>query len=142
LQGHGIRCWLDEKQLRPGDDIREEIDRGIRLWDKVLLCCSKDSLTSWWVDHEIGKAFAKEQALMKERRKKVLALIPLDFEAICSRDGTTGKPHRSRTTGGRPDPRESLTAYWACAIGRSVIANTYPQNKNGSLGFLELNIKF
>jgi hypothetical protein len=54
LQGRGIRCWLDEKQLRPGDDIHEEVDRGIRLWDKVLLCCSKDSLTSWWVDNEMG----------------------------------------------------------------------------------------
>ena len=31
LQGQGIRCWLDEKQLLPGDDIHEQIDRGIRL---------------------------------------------------------------------------------------------------------------
>jgi hypothetical protein len=68
-----------------------EIDRGIRLWDKLLLCCSKDSLTSWWVDHEIGKAFAKEEALMKERRKKVLALIPLDLDGYLFKGWDNGK---------------------------------------------------
>jgi len=43
LQGRGVRCWLDEKQMLPGDDIYEQVDRGIRLRDKVLLCCSRHS---------------------------------------------------------------------------------------------------
>jgi len=55
LQNKGIRVWLDEHQLLPGDNIYKAIDCGIHLWDKVLLCCSKASLTSWWVDKEIEK---------------------------------------------------------------------------------------
>ena len=80
LQDRGIRCWLDEHQMLPGDDLYTQIDRGIRLWDKVLLCCSTAALTSWWVDHEIDLAFEKEWQRM--RGEKVLALIPLDLDGF------------------------------------------------------------
>ncbi len=86
LQGRGIRCWLDEHQLLPGDDVHEAVDRGIRLWDKVLLCASQHSLRSWWVDSELNRAFDKEAALFKQRAKKVYALIPLNLDGYLFSD--------------------------------------------------------
>ena len=90
LRSRGVQCWLDEHKLLPGDDIYEEVDSGIRLWDKVLLICSKHSLTSWWVDNEIDTAFEKERKLSRERRenlhgKKILTLIPLDIDGYMFR---------------------------------------------------------
>lgn len=72
----------DEKQILPGDHIHKEVDEALRLWDKVLLCCSKASLSSWWVDKEISKALKKEEQLWKERAKQVLAIIPLNLDGF------------------------------------------------------------
>jgi uncharacterized protein YjbI with pentapeptide repeats len=80
LQSRGIRCWLDEHQMLPGDDIYDAVDRAIRLWDKVILCCSEASLKSWWVNDEIDKALEKERQLLQDRGDKVLAIIPLNLD--------------------------------------------------------------
>jgi hypothetical protein len=86
LQSKGIRCWLDEKQLLPGHDISRELERGIYLWDKFLLCASENSLTSWWVEDEIKTALEKERALRKERGEPVRKLIPLNLDGYMFTD--------------------------------------------------------
>jgi len=80
LQGEGVRCWLDEYEIVPGDKIVREVSEAIRIWDKVLLCCSETALHSWWVDKEIAMVLGKEQELTKQRGEEVLALIPLDLD--------------------------------------------------------------
>ena len=80
LQGRGIRCWLDEHQILPGDDIYAEVEKGLKLWDKVLLCASENSLNSWWVERELDRAFKREMELTQKRGKPVLSIIPLNLD--------------------------------------------------------------
>ena len=83
LQDRGIRCWLDEHAMVPGDDIMDAVDHGIRLSDRILLCCSQPALKdSWWVDDEIEKTLEKERELSGREGKKVRVLIPLNLDGF------------------------------------------------------------
>jgi hypothetical protein len=86
LADRGVRCWLDEKNLRYGDDIHEMVASAINDYDKFLLCCSKSSLSSWWVDNELGTAFLKEEALTKKHGRKIWLVVPLNLDGSLFRE--------------------------------------------------------
>jgi hypothetical protein len=98
LQARGIRCWLDEKQLLPGDSIFEKLSQGVGLWDKVLICCSESSCGSVWVDRELTLALAKEEQLFKKHKRHVPILIPVNLDNyIFSNEWKSGKRDEIRS---------------------------------------------
>lgn len=85
LQSQGIRCWLDEHDIKPGDRILDIVDHAIRIHDKILLCCSESSLNSWWVKDEV------EKTLERERRDKRDIIIPLNLDDYLLQGWKSGK---------------------------------------------------
>ena len=72
LQAKGIRCWLDEKDMVPGQRILDVVNQAIRAHDKLLVVCSEASLSSWWVKTELRNALEREQ---REKRDIIIPVM-------------------------------------------------------------------
>ena len=92
LQDAGVRCWRDEKDLQPGDDIHDGVTRGMEQQERILLCASRHSLSSWWVETELETAFSMERTLMEETKRRSVLLIPLNLDDyMFSQEWQSGK---------------------------------------------------
>lgn len=92
LRALGVNCWFDEKQILPGDNILEFVDRGIKIWEKFILVCSRNSLSSrtgWWVEQELERAFAKERELRSFKGHTDSVLIPVTIDDYVFKDWTS-----------------------------------------------------
>lgn len=74
LQSKGVRCWFAPADLKIGDRFRNRIDSAIRLYDRILLVLSADSIESPWVRHEV------EGAIEYERARKAPVLFPIRID--------------------------------------------------------------
>ena len=63
LQARGVRCWFAPHDIQPGRKIYDQVDEAIRVYDRLLLILSKESMSSRWVRTEIHKARKKEIGL-------------------------------------------------------------------------------
>lgn len=63
LQAAGVRCWRYKEDAPWGSTLRKEIAKGIRLYDKLVVICSRKSLDVQPVIREIERALRKERTL-------------------------------------------------------------------------------
>ena len=96
----GVQVWYDEKKMKPGDDILDSIDKGINVYDKMILVCSKESLNSWWVEEELDRIFEKERKYRNEKGKKHRLLIPITIDdALFESNESRAKSIKKRIVG-------------------------------------------
>lgn len=81
LQQNGVRCWFAPHDVQGGKKLHKQIDDAIRLYDKLLLILSHDSMNSEWVNTEISKARKREA---EERRQMLFPVRLVPFEELQS----------------------------------------------------------
>jgi uncharacterized protein YjbI with pentapeptide repeats len=74
-----LRVWYAPEDMKSGIEMHEQIDRAIRVHDKLLLVLSETSMQSSWVRTEIHKARAREQ---REGKRVLFPIRLLPFERI------------------------------------------------------------
>jgi uncharacterized protein YjbI with pentapeptide repeats len=95
LQNEGVRCWFAPEDLKIGERFRVRIDESIRLYDKLLLVLSENSVSSQWVEKEVETAFEKEE----EQKNIVLFPVRLDDAVLETKTGWAADVRRSRHVG-------------------------------------------
>jgi hypothetical protein len=80
MRDKGLRVWFAPEDVQGGKKLHEQIDEAIRLYDKLLLVLSPESMNnSEWVRTEIRKA---RKAEGMEKRRKLFPIRLVDFETI------------------------------------------------------------
>jgi hypothetical protein len=75
LQAHGVRCWYFPEDASIGKPVWDEIDRATKVYDRLIVICSADSLRSGPVLREIERALQREDS---ERRNDILFPVRID----------------------------------------------------------------
>lgn len=95
LQNKGVRCWFAPEDMKIGDEIRQRIDETIRVYDKLLLILSENSINSAWVKKEVETAFEKES----RNNHTVLFPIRLDDQVMETATAWAADIRRTRHIG-------------------------------------------
>jgi hypothetical protein len=79
MQAAGVRCWRWKEDAKWGKTLMHSIDEAVRVYDKLIVICSEQSLKSPAVIREIERALQKEDDLVRAGKdSEVLFPIRLD----------------------------------------------------------------
>lgn len=91
LRSVGQVCWLDEMPDAGRSEPPLEAQFDFQTPNKVLLLASKSSLTSPWIEAEVGRILEREQLLKKETNQEVKILLPLLLDGFLFGGDAKGK---------------------------------------------------
>jgi hypothetical protein len=74
-----LRVWFAPEDIQGGKKLHEQIEKAIRIYDKLLIVLSEASLQSAWVMTELRKAFKAER---ESGKRKLFPLRLADMETI------------------------------------------------------------
>jgi hypothetical protein len=80
LQAKGVRCWYYPESATMGRRVWEDIDRSIKVYDKLVVICSEVSLNRPAVIREIVKSLEKEDAGGNSKLTDPYVLFPIRID--------------------------------------------------------------
>ncbi|MFN8503745.1 toll/interleukin-1 receptor domain-containing protein [Kouleothrix sp.] len=79
MRDQNLRVWFADEDLKGGRTLHEQIDEAIRVYDKVVLVLSPESLRSKWVMREVRRT---RHAELASGRRKFFPIRLLDYRAL------------------------------------------------------------
>lgn len=98
LRAVGQVCWLDEMPDAGRSEPPLEAQFDSQTPSKVLLLASKSSLTSPWIETEVGRLLEREQLLKKETNQEIKILLPLLLDGFLFGGDAKGKHDKAIAT--------------------------------------------
>lgn len=81
-QEKAVRCWLDEMPVEQSARRDRTSPTKYETDQKTVLCLSKASLTSWWIDDEIERVLAREEQLKARSGRDARLLYPVNLDGF------------------------------------------------------------
>jgi TIR domain/Pentapeptide repeats (8 copies) len=79
MREKGLRVWFAPEDMQAGKKLHEQVDEAIRVFDKLLLVISPNSIDSKWVRDEIRRSRKSE---IREGRKKLFPVRIMEYKAV------------------------------------------------------------